>query len=306
MLASTLRRIQNRSLVRVVAEIVNIVSRLPDATRVAGKVPLVHVCGRIERLTLAEYLSFDDPRIPTSEHPTYVGSLCRAVERACGFPPSIYFYAGRADPRFGSVALAFAADIEERPGVAGTVTRFDTGYVFRGPVVFPYVALEARVAFILENTIPLIGWREQFAKFLCFCMSNLARYWYPQGGPDCPHACPPYSPANDWNVWAWEVRLANSEPGSASSSANGSDPMRSSSETPPFPGPVSLLDCSAWSVTRQELTLLWRQERRNPSLSSNILPTNAAILLDERELVTPHGSEEPCIALERWIQDQLT
>ena len=51
--------------------------------------------------------------IPTSTaERNYCGDGARFAEEQVGCPPSVYFCAGRANPRYGQVALAFGPEVE--------------------------------------------------------------------------------------------------------------------------------------------------------------------------------------------------
>jgi hypothetical protein len=98
---------------------------LPEARLVAAVIPLVHVGGNELRIPF-EQLIVDAPHeIPTAAHAVYCSDLTRRAEDLLGLPRSCYFYAGRAHPQYGSVALAFAVDCEA--GRAGSATPFDSG-----------------------------------------------------------------------------------------------------------------------------------------------------------------------------------
>ncbi|MGA7498240.1 MAG: hypothetical protein WBX00_16050 [Isosphaeraceae bacterium] len=75
---------------------------------VSERVHLLHVThGRAGRPTLADLVRSGE--IPTSEESQgYCGPGTRFVEEQVGYPPSVYFYAGRACPVYGQAALAFA------------------------------------------------------------------------------------------------------------------------------------------------------------------------------------------------------
>ncbi len=108
---------------------------LDAAMDIAQKMPLIHVSGGtvpFERL-----VSEPPGEIPTSAHPEYCSDLTRRAERLLGLAPSVYFYAGRAHPDFGDVALVFAPGCEASH--TGSVTPF---CVFRSRVL---VGVRSRV-----------------------------------------------------------------------------------------------------------------------------------------------------------------
>ena len=77
--------------------------QLPGCAAVADRMPLVHVSGtgRAFEATAAGAAQV----IPTSEDAEYYTDDTRRAEDLLGEPRSAYFYAGRAHPRFGNVAL---------------------------------------------------------------------------------------------------------------------------------------------------------------------------------------------------------
>ncbi len=155
--------------------------------RVAGTMPLLHVTsGRAGRPMLWDIASDE---IPTSsaEH-NYCGDGARFAEEQAGYPPSVYFYAGRANPRYGQVALAFGPEVED--GRFHSATPFDSGSVVkRNPVTalnlelgLPDDAtdeqeLQARVQYSQAATITG-DWRAAFARWLAtFFPSGVEGYW---------------------------------------------------------------------------------------------------------------------------------
>ena len=94
-----------------------------QARQVATDMPLVHVSGK--GVPFDELLTHPPHSIPTSSHPTYCSDATRRAERLLGMAPSAYFYAGRACPDFGDVALAF--DPSSEAGHTVSAHPFDTG-----------------------------------------------------------------------------------------------------------------------------------------------------------------------------------
>ncbi|MGH8582232.1 MAG: hypothetical protein ACREWG_05475, partial [Gammaproteobacteria bacterium] len=96
---------------------------LPNCRAIARRIPLVHVSGRARPF----HETVRDPphEIPTSEDAQYCTDDTRRAESLLRLSPSAYFYAGRAHPAFGDVALAFPASLEINH--TGSATPFDTG-----------------------------------------------------------------------------------------------------------------------------------------------------------------------------------
>jgi hypothetical protein len=87
-------------------------ARLVSATSVAEAVPLVHVSGK--GIPFETLIANPPYELPTSDNVDYYTDDTRAAEDALDLPRSAYFYAGRAHPAFGNVALAFGVDCESR------------------------------------------------------------------------------------------------------------------------------------------------------------------------------------------------
>ncbi len=97
--------------------------KLPACRVVAERIALVHVTGRERPF---EMTVVNPPHeIPTSVDLGYCTDLTRRAEALLVLSPSAYFYAGRAHPAFGYVAMAFAAGCESTH--TGSATPFDTG-----------------------------------------------------------------------------------------------------------------------------------------------------------------------------------
>jgi hypothetical protein len=95
-----------------------------QARELATRVHLIHVTGPKE-VPFDELLSESPHAIPTSEHPQYYSDATRRAEDLLGLARSAYFYAGRACPAFGDLALAFEPSIEA--GHKVSVSPIDTG-----------------------------------------------------------------------------------------------------------------------------------------------------------------------------------
>jgi hypothetical protein len=111
---------------------------LPEGNRLARAIPLVHVTGLRDGVApdlcvAFERLLLDEPHeIPTSDHMKYCSDATRNAEDLIGLGRSAYFFAGRACPAFGDVALAYSVECET--GHTGSVTPFDTGGLILGHI----------------------------------------------------------------------------------------------------------------------------------------------------------------------------
>jgi hypothetical protein len=138
--------------------------QLPRCRTVARRVALVHVSGRERAIeTTIEKPPYE---IPTSDDHRYCTDFTRRAEALLGLRPSAYFYAGRAHPSFGSMALAFAAGCEDTH--TGSVTPFDTGGLLhpKRPIrvrLVPSDGEAERVEFGRSSEIQLDQWRDVFA-----------------------------------------------------------------------------------------------------------------------------------------------
>jgi hypothetical protein len=177
----------------------------------AGRVLLGHVThGRADRLTLAQVAHLGS--IPDSSNQEYCGLGTRFVEGQCGYPPSVYFYAGRACPDYGSAALGFPPECEGgridsiTPFGTGGVVKADLGTAFRLAIDPDHLA--ARAAFCRASTIPGgPGWRPTFARWLAhYFPSDPKGYWTRGAGPEVADPQGLYRNPN-WQAWAWEVRF---------------------------------------------------------------------------------------------------
>jgi hypothetical protein len=173
--------------------------------QVAAKMPLVHVTsGRAGRPMLWDIAGGE---IPTSEtEHAYCGPTTRFVEGVLGFQPSVYFYAGRAHPRYGDVALAYLPEVEQ--GMDPSATPFDSGGVARDDgrgFRFTLPGGMSRADFARASVVGA-AWRSAFARWLAaYYPSGVEGYWERPPEREDPDGL--YSPGNDWAAWVWEVRL---------------------------------------------------------------------------------------------------
>src|SRR5258708_7887434 len=127
------------------------------AGQVATSIPLIHVSGK--GVPFGRLVQEPPHELPTSAHPEYYSDDTRRAEQLLAFPCSAYFYAGRAIPEFGNVALAFAPECET--GRTGSATPFDSGGLMHEK---PYIRLkltptddeDTRVAYGKASAIPLL------------------------------------------------------------------------------------------------------------------------------------------------------
>ena len=179
--------------------------QLPLCRTVAQRIALVHVTGR--QKPFERTVESSPYEIPTSNDHEYCTDDTRRAETLLGLSPSAYFYAGRAHPAFGSVALAFAATCETAQ--IGSATPFDTG-----GLVHPNRYIKVRltpddeaglVAYGRSSEIALDQWREVFAQVLATYFSSTIDYWTGRPLPIDPEGL--YELNNEWRAWTFEVRF---------------------------------------------------------------------------------------------------
>jgi hypothetical protein len=260
----------------------------PDPTpfaRAAARVPLLHVTsGRVQRPMFWDIAAGD---IPTSAvENEYCGDGARFVEQQAGYPPSVYFYAGRANPRYGQVTLAFGPEVEE--GRFHSATPFDTGSVVK-PLPDTALTLElglpadapaerqlqSRVEYCKAATVTG-DWRAAFANWLAtYFPSAVGGYW--ERRPEVPDQARLYAsnPDECWEAWTWEVRFERGPPVA--------DAMRWSAD------PTHLDEMRRYLVFRD--------------------PQPAVLVAFEMlfsRLDSPSGSIDFCEDLEQWARQQCS
>jgi hypothetical protein len=242
----------------------------PRCEKVAAKMPLVHVTsGRVGRPMFWDIASGE---IPTSEaEHSYCGPVTREVEARVGFPPSVYFYAGRANPRYGDAVLAFGPQVEV--DVERTATPFDSGGVAREDGRgFAFIPPEgvSRAEFARACVVGA-DWRPVFANWLAaYFPSGPEGYWDRPPERSDPEGL--YTAENEWPAWTWEVQFSR--------------------------GPL-VTDAAAWTTTDSHL-----REIRNALENRRATPGAVDRLrqfLDR--LLTPNGNDRHNEVLEQWIRE---
>jgi hypothetical protein len=248
--------------------------RLPDCRAIAQTISLVHVSGR-ERTTMR-----DPPHeIPTSMDAAYCTDDTRRTERLLGLSPSAYFYAGRAHPGFGNVALAFAPGSEALH--TGSATPFDTG-----GLVHPnrYIKIQLspadgeaeRVQYGKASEVPLERWRDVFARVLAAYFSTAADYWEGRPNPWDPEGL--YGLNRDWRAWTFEIRFSEGQ---------------------------SIHERVAWCADESVMETLRRlQDQQEPAP-----PGDPATALDRflagPGALEPTGTPRFCARMEEWVREQI-
>ena len=247
-------------------------ARLPASNAVAAKVPLVHV----ER-QLIERIKQPPHEIPTSEP----GSKTRHAEEQLGLPPSAYFYAGRAHPRFGNVAMAFAAGCEDSH--TGSASPFDTGGLVSNP---PHLKLRLsptdgeaeRVSFGKASLLPLDQWRATFGKFLAAYFDSDVDYWL-KAKPSVHDPEGRIESNTDWRAWAFEIRFSEGQ---------------------------SIHERAAWCAREEVMSVLRRLTDEQPATIPGDPPSGLDQFFAGPPALDPVGTTQFCERLEQWVREQVS
>lgn len=255
----------------------------PGGQRLARAVPLVHVTGvrhgvAPDRCVAFERLLFDEPHeIPTSDHPVYCSDATRNAEDLLGLGRSAYFYAGRACPDFGDVALAYSAECEI--GHTGSVTPFDTGGLILGyiqgnmPPDLADRALFGRVSVIL-----LDGWRDPFAMYIAAYFPDRVGYWTGRPARLDPEDIYQHH-GNSYRAWTFEVRFSE--------------------------GHSIYRHLSGWCARETFMTELRRLLDLTPLTGPDGVPSPLERFLLSGRLIIPTGDPDFCGRMEQWIRAEL-
>ena len=251
--------------------------RLPGCQSLAQHIALVHVSGR-ER-------SFDTTvanpphEIPTSSDHGYYTDLTRRAENLMGIPPSAYFYAGRAHPDFGCVALAFSAACEGAHD--GSASPFDTGGLvhprrFVGVRLVPTDGEVERVEYGRNSQIPLNQWRNVFARVLAAYFPANIDYWNGKPRPCDPEGL--YELNTDWRSWTFEIRFYEGQ---------------------------SIHERAAWCADEPTMETLRRLLDAQGPTPPGDPPTPLERFLQGPPALEPAGTPQFCERMEHWIREQV-
>lgn len=251
------------------------VNNLPLAKNVAEKIFLVHVSGNPERAPFARLISNPPFEIPISEESYgYCSDKTRRAEGMLGLGSCVYFYAGRAHPSFGTIALAFEGRCETSH--TGSATPFDTGGLAdekiesnlsdKRPAILKY--------FTRHSAISLKLWRQVFAHFLAAYFSPLSSYW--SGRPFMVDPEELFTRNIDWRAHVFEVRFHEGQ---------------------------KIPEAAFWCASKGQRQLLEREAKAHAPVGA--LATPLQRLLNDIPAVVARGTRFYCEALESEIQKRV-
>jgi len=196
-----------------------------------------------------------------------------------GLPRSAYFYAGRAHPSFGNVALAFAADCET--GHTGSATPFDTGGLLhpRRPIRLGLVPADGdaeRAQYGKDSEIPLDRWRDVFAHVLAAYFDRASDYWAGRPKPLDPEGL--YELNDDWRAWTFEVRFSQGQ---------------------------SIAARVAWCSDESVMAGLRRLLDEQGPTPPGDPPTALDRFLQGPPALEPAGTPEFCRRMEQWVREEV-
>lgn len=144
----------------------------------------------------------DIPRAPSSA----------ATETDLAYPPSIYWYLGRADDLYGSVVFLCEARTETAGESDGGVCPFDSGGMWTGRIALnppaPAKSTERR-EILSRYTMSLSGWKALFGQHLTRAYASPLGYvrGHPPTNPPSGFPVICANPPNHPVAWTWEGRV---------------------------------------------------------------------------------------------------
>jgi hypothetical protein len=248
---------------------------LPKSKLVAKEICIVHVSGNPGRVSFADLILTPPYKLPTSESIYgYCSDMTREAEDNLGLKRSLYFYAGRAHPSFGKIALAF--DYKCEGGHSGSVTPFDTGGVANKMIATNLSATHPPILrwFTRNSEFSLKQWREAFAHFLAAYFSPLSDYWFGKPFMNDPEEL--FTRNADWRARVFEVRFHEGQ---------------------------EILTASFWCASRGQKQLLDREAKAHPPIGA--LSTPLQKLLTDISTLVPIGTPFYCEEVESEIRRRV-
>ena len=253
--------------------------RLPVCQEVARRMVLVHVTGKGRAFEVS--VVCDPQQIPTSADVEYYTDETRSAEDRLGLPRSAYFYAGRANPSLGNLAMAFSPDCENSH--SGSVTSFDTGGLMHRDRkiklrLTPTDGDGERAEYGKASVLPLRGpngWRDTFAQVLAAYFAQDSDYWQGRPQPIDPEGL--YELNTDWRAWTFEVRFSEPQP---------------------------ICTCAAWCADEAVMNTLRRLHAAEPLTPPGDPPAPLSRFLAGPAPLEPAGTPHFCSRTERWAREQ--
>jgi hypothetical protein len=240
------------------------------------RIALVHVTGG--RIPFLSVVQSSPHEILAPDHAGGSSDSTRRAEELLGSPRSVYFYAGRAHPKFGSVALAFLPGCEENH--TGSAAPFDTGGLMHPDRRIRLRLLPAdgdaeRAEYCRASRLPLDSWRDVFAQVLASHFVSRRDYWVGRPHPFDPEGL--YELNTDWRAWTFEIRFYEGQP---------------------------IHERVAWCADEPTTELLRRQLDEQGASPPGDPPTPLQRFLTDSGALEPAGTLSFCERIEQWVQEQ--
>lgn len=177
--------------------------------QVSKNMPLVHVLRRARNTRLIQiFLRYSYYELETSS-PTRSSPKTLVSENFCTFPPSLYFYAGRAAPgkRYGYLALAFDKSCESKH--QRTALPFDSGGLVHGYISTNLPNDPALKKFVADSLMSRHRWRPGFARYLAAYFLSPSHYY--TGRPVRPDPEELHVRNSDWRSWTFEIQMHDNQ-----------------------------------------------------------------------------------------------
>lgn len=255
------------------------------AQNVAENMLLVHVTGKAGRPPFEELIS-NPPRVLKTSACSWCepdglpkkkgcrrcqSDKTRAAENRLELGRNVYFFAGRANAEFGSVALAFGPS---EAGHTGGGIFLDTGGLACGKVKTSLSATDDETlrAFVRQHELPLKRWRSGLRKHLAENFDRISDYF--DGTPNNPGPADLFDKNPDWRAWVYEVRAHE---------------------------PRSILQAVAWCASPDQVQNVRQALAQVDSFDAQF--DDLILFMDN--LINPEGEDESCERLEQWVRGEL-
>lgn len=174
-----------------------------DCQRISSSIPLIHVT--CKNGLLSDLIAASRGLLEVSARASSAGAATVRDEDAGQLQSALYFYAGRAYPVLGGLALVFSNHCERNH--TGSSTPFDSGGMIRG-YIHPFSSCQeaTRAAFLQASALKLAVWRRRFRLFLAAYFKRPDHYL--DGKPEYPDPEGIFlDRRNEFRAWTFEVRF---------------------------------------------------------------------------------------------------